>query len=105
MKEIHFYLDVVFDYKFRTTSSDSVCCSCYDSTELAIDAGIEEIHTTSLASITFDLIDLDYRIFLHRNNKVLECKPGMEGTEKEIRREHNIFKLIRVHVFDDYFND
>ena len=105
MKEIHFYLDVIFDYKFRTMSPDSVCCSCYDSTELAINTGIEEIHTTSLASITFDLINLGYRIFLHRNNKVLECKPGMEGTEKDIRMEHNIFKLIRAKVFDDYFND
>ena len=29
----------------------------------------------------------------------------MEGTEKDIRMEHNIFKLIRAKVFDDYFND
>lgn len=105
MKEIHFYLDVNFQYGFQTANSNAVCCSCYDSTEFAIDKGIEEIHTTSLASITFDLINLGYRIFLHRNNKVLECKPGMEGTEKDIRMEHNIFRIIRAKVFDDYFND
>ena len=105
MKEIHFYLDVNFQYSFQTANPNAICCSCYDSTELAINKGIEEIHTTSLASITFDLLDLGYRIFLHRNNKVLECKPGMDGTEKDIRYEHNIFRIIRAKVFDDYFND
>ena len=105
MKEIHFYLDVNFQYGFQIANPNAVCCSCYDSTELAIDKGIEEIHTTSLASITFDLLDMGYRIFLHRNNKMLECKPGMEGTEKDIRREHNIFRIIRAKVFDDYFNE
>lgn len=55
--------------------------------------------------MTFDLLDLGYRIFLHRNNKVLECKPGMDGTEKDIRYEHNIFRLIRAKHFDNYFNE
>ena len=97
MKEIHFYLGNFshLDHTFYT----------YDSTEEAIKQGRDRINTTSLASITFDLLDLGYRIFLHRNNKVLECKPGMDGTEKDIRYEHNIFRLIRAKVFDDYFND
>ena len=97
MKEIHFYLDNFshLDHIFYT----------YDSTEEAIKQGKDRINTTSLASITFDLLDLGYRIFLHRNNKILECKPGMDGTEKDIRYEHNIFRLIRAKVFDNYFND
>ena len=77
----------------------------YDGTEKAIDEGVTNIHTTSLANITFDLLDLGYRIFLHRNNKILECRPGMDGTEKDIRREHNIFRLIRAKIFDNYFNE
>lgn len=26
-------------------------------------------------------------------------------TEKDIRYEHNIFRIIRAKVFDDYFNN
>ena len=102
MKEIHFYLD-----KPYCDDSHAICelVETYDETEAQITAKKEKIHTTSLASITFDLLDLNYRIFLHRNNKVLECKPGMDGTEKDIRYEHNIFRLIRAKVFDNYFND
>ena len=102
MKEIHFYLD-----KSYCDNPYAICelVETYDETETQIHSKKEEIHTTSLASITFDLLDLGYRIFLHRNNKVLECKPGMDGTEKDIRYEHNIFRLISAKVFDDYFNN
>jgi hypothetical protein len=96
MKEIHFYLDNFshLDHIFYT----------YDSTEEAIKQGRDRINTTSLANITFDLLDMDYRIFVHRNGRVLECKLGsMDGTEKEIRKAHNLLKLIMGHVFDEYF--
>ena len=96
-KEIHFHLDFPYDPD-RTFHT-------YDGTNYAIEKGREIIHTTSIANISFDLLDLGYRIFLHRNNKVLECKPGMDGTEKDVRYEHNIFRLIRAKVFDNYFND
>lgn len=76
----------------------------YDGTKYAIEKGREIINTTSIANISFDLLDLGYRIFVHRNGRVLECKLGsMDGTEKEIRRSHNILKLIMGHVFDGYF--
>lgn len=101
MKEIHFYLDI----SFMSCAEQHEIYTTYDDTEKAIHEGVTEIHTTSLASITFDLLDLGYQIFLHRNNKVLECKPGMDGTEKDIRYEHNIFRLIRAKHFDNYFNN
>jgi hypothetical protein len=95
-KEIHFYMDFPFDpvKTFKT----------YDGTKYAIEKGREIIHTTSIANISFDLLDLGYRIFVHRNGRVLECKLGsMDGTEKEIRKAHNLLKLIMGHVFDRYF--
>lgn len=98
MKEIHFYLDINYVHV-------KDCYYAYDETEEAINNKEDIINTTSLANITFDLIDLGYRIFLHRKGKVLECKPGMEGTEKDIRYEHNIFRLIRGRHFDNYFNE
>lgn len=99
-KEIHFYLDETF-YDER----HPVLCYTYDSTKRFIEDGAQEIHTTSIANISFDLLDLGYRIFLHRNNKVLECKPGMDGTERDIRYEHNILRLIMGHTFDNYFKN
>jgi hypothetical protein len=96
MKEIHFHLDAPYD-PVRTFHS-------YDGTNDAIEKGREIIHTTSIANISLDLLDLGYRIFVHRNGRVLECKLGsMDGTEKEIRKAHNLLKLIMGHVFDEYF--
>ena len=95
-KEIHFHLDFSYDpdHTFKT----------YDGTNWAIERGKDIIHTTSIANISLDLLDLGYRIFVHRNGRVLECKLGsMDGTEKEIRKAHNILKLIMGHVFDRYF--
>ena len=43
-------------------------------------------------------------IVVFKDGRVLECKLGsMDGTEKEIRKAHNILKLIMGHVFDRYF--
>lgn len=96
MKEIHFYLDAPYD-PARTFHT-------YDGTNDAIKKGREIIHTTSIANISFDLLDLGYRIFVHRNGRALECKLGsMDGTEKEIRKAHNLLKFIMGHVFDEYF--
>ena len=97
MKEIHFYLDINYMHI-------KDCYYAYDETEDAINNKEDIIHTTSIANISFDLLDLGYRIFVHRNGRVLECKLGsMDGTEKEIRKAHNILKLIMGHVFDRYF--
>ena len=99
-KEIHFYLDTtVFNDEDKY-----ILCHTYDTTNRVIADGENIIHTTSIANISFNLLDLGYRIFLHRNGKVLECKPGMDGTEKDVRREHNILRMIMGHAFDDYFN-
>lgn len=96
MKEIHFYMDSPYD-PARTFHT-------YDGTNDAIKKGREIIHTTSIANISLDLLDLGYRIFVHRNGRVLECKLGsMDGTEKEIRKPHNILRMIMGHVFDRYF--
>lgn len=95
-KEIHFYLDFI-PYDIM------IALSSYDVTKDFINKGVEQIHTTSIANISFDLLDLGYKIFLHKNNKVLECKPGMNGTEKDIRKGHNILRLIIGGHFDNYF--
>ena len=95
-KEIHFYMDASYPFY-----ADQVCMT-YDDTCSSIERGHEIIHTTSLVNLSFDLFDLGYRIFVHRRDKSLECKLGsMNGTDKEIRRPHNILKMLIAGVFDD----
>jgi hypothetical protein len=98
-KEIHFYKDYPYDVP------NDVLLITHNGTKWAVENSVKVIHTTALTMLSFDLLDDGYRIFLHENDKVLECKPGMEGTEKDIRYEHNIFKLIRGRYFDNYFNE
>lgn len=102
MKTFTLYLD----YKSLDDQCDYLqCIKTYDETERAIDDGEEDIKTTSLASLTFDLLTLGYRIFIVRNGIKKEFYPGMDSksTNKDIRFQHNIMKLIRAHVFDNDF--
>ena len=96
-KEIHFYKDYPYDVP------DEVLLITHNGTKWAINNSVKIIHTTALTMLSFDLLDLGYRIFLHENNKVLECKPGMDGTEKDVRRVHNILRMVVAGVFDNYF--
>lgn len=102
MKTFTLYLD----YKSFTDQFDYIeCHKTYDETEQAIDNGEQDIKTTSLASLTFDLLTLGYQIFVVRNGVKKEFYPGMESksTEKDIKFQHNIMKLIRAKVFDKDF--
>ena len=96
-KEIHFYKDYPYSHDIF------MLYTTHNGTKWAINNNVREIHTTSLSNISFDLLDHNYRIYLHENNRVLECKPGMDGTEKDIRKAHNIFRIIVAGVFDNYF--
>ena len=97
IKEIHFYKDVSY------TINPNEVYTTHNGTKRAIDNNVKCIHTTSLSNISFDLLDKNYRIFLHENGRTLECKPGMDGTEKDVRKAHNIFRMINAGVFDSYF--
>lgn len=96
-KEIHFYKDYPHDVP------DEVLLVTHNGTKWSINNSVKVIHTTALTMLSFDLLDLGYRIFLHENNKVLECKPGMDGTEKDVRKVHNILRMVVAGVFDNYF--
>lgn len=65
-------------------------------TQLSIKDGIEDIHTVDLSSLSFDLLDSGYRIFLKQKNKrCIELKVGNnDWTNKEIRYAHNLLRLF-----------
>lgn len=102
MKTFTLYLD---NKSFIEQFEHFECHKTYDETEQAINNGEQDIKTTSLASLTFDLLTLGYQIFVVRNGIKKEFYPGMESksTDKDIRFSHNIMKLIRAHVFDKDF--
>lgn len=99
MKEIHFHVDgkgIYEPYQLLTRYAD---------TEDAIDNGTPYIETTSMAHLSFDLLDQGYRIFVHKNNTIVEFKPGMDNPmNKDIRRAHLILKLFMAGCFDEMFD-
>lgn len=75
----------------------------YQSTTDAIRNGDDVIYTTSLANMNFNLLDLGYQIFLYKDKKMVEIKPGMEELDKDLRKEHNILKMFLGGVFNECF--
>ena len=100
-KEIHFYLNL--------TKSDERSDMLYTflDTKTAIENNQTEIHTTSIANLGFaDLLDADYRIYAHKDGKVLELSVGMKNISgRDIRKAHNMERFLRSGLFDDDFNN
>ena len=101
-RTITFYVDRVPKYQ---GDEFAYYCYCYEDTVKAIRARIPEIHTTSLACLSFELIDLyGYEIFVIRNGVKLHCYPGMDCySGKDIRKEHNLMRLMLGGAFDKDF--
>ena len=100
-KEIHFYMNL--------TKNDerSDILYTYIDTKTAIENNQTEIHTTSIANLGFaDLLDDDYRIYAHKDGKVLELSVGMRNISgRDIRKGHNMERILRSGFFDDDFNN
>ena len=100
-KEIHFYLNL--------TNNDKRSDMLYTllDTKTAIENNQTEIHTTSIANLGFaDLLDADYRIYVHKDGKVLELKKKKKNISgRDIRKAHNMERILRSGFFDDDFNN
>ena len=78
----------------------------YQETEDAIKNGVECIYTYSLASFSFDLLDMGYKMFAVKDGVKVEFYPGMPSVgNKDIRREHNLERMIKGHYFDRDFEN
>ena len=100
-KEIHFYLNLTNNDK----RSDML--HTFLDTKSAIENNQTEIHTTSITNLGFaDLLDADYRIYAHKDGKVLELYVGMKNISgRDIRKAHNMERILQSGFFDDDFNN
>ena len=97
-KHIYFVLDT-FETKFKII--EAIYCYSYLDTEEAIKHNYECIFTYDLMHLSFDLLELGYRIYLVTDKKVLEVYPGMYNyTKKDIRFSHNLRRLLLGGFFD-----
>lgn len=102
-KEIYFCVDA-YSYEGRFP------CVCfyarnYEHTQQLIDDGCD-IVTTSIAHLSFDLINLGYDIYLCYKDKRVKIEPHMDLTGigepcKDLKFGHNIFRLFRAGVFNE----
>lgn len=101
-KEIYFVLDT-FEYPF--ISMPTIDCYSYFDTKEAIKCGCKCIRTYDLLHLSFDLLELGYRIYLVKDAKVLEVYPGMDNfNDKDIRFSHNLRRLLLGGFFDSMLN-
>lgn len=105
MKEIHFYeseTEAVLNH-LKTFWNQKTFYYGYTETKDAIENDEEIIHTLQMCCLNTSLFKLGYRIFIHdNNNEYYEIKLGSDNkrTNREIRMEHNLFKLWINGEFD-----
>lgn len=101
-KEIYFVLDT-FEYPF--ISMPTIDCYSYLDTEEAIKCGSKRIRTYDLLHLSFDLLELGYRIYLVKDGSCLEVYPGMYNhSNKDIRFAHNLRRLLLGGFFNTALN-
>ena len=98
MREIHFYES---EYEsalnqLKAPTERNTFYYGYRNTEQAIKHNMPNIHTLQMSLLSTSLFEKGYRIFIHDfNHDMYEIKLGTdnERTNREIKMEHNLFKL------------
>ena len=106
-KEIYFCIDYDTYQNLCDTLDGSKWCSIdYDSTERVI-GKVNRIVTTSLAHLTFDVINMGYDVFLCHKDKRIKIEGGMQLSEygyclsePSCYEDCNVFECFKLGYFD-----
>jgi len=95
-KELHIWMKD----NYNKNDSNNLFLTFY-STETALNSNIEIINTTQPYFCSTTWILKGYRIFVHMlDDKVVEIKLGYcEFADREIRKSHNLSKMLLSNVF------
>lgn len=78
-KKIYFCVDSISARKFAATGIGLIYT--YYGTQQEIERGTNRIATTSLAHLTFDVINMGYDVYLCYKNKKVKIEEGMQLNE------------------------
>lgn len=81
MKEIYFCVNTDTYVKTWMNLDEPSCCPSYEETEKAIGLDSKIIVTTSLAHLSFDLLD-NYDVYLCKGDKKVKIEIGMPLSNK-----------------------
>jgi hypothetical protein len=80
VNDLHYYVDVV---------------------KAIADKKVDTVSTTCLNLLSFDLLDRFDRMYLLHGGKAYELKLGRnDWTNKELRKEHNLLKLVTANILN-----
>lgn len=101
-KYITFVLDSFDNPKYQDCLiGDEVFCYSFLDTEAAIENNLDGIWTYDIGHLSFDLLDLNYNIVLAYDGKYMLLEDGMTlDSGKELRKAHNLRRLLIAHAFD-----
>lgn len=104
-KEIYFCVDDISASKFAVKGIG--LNYTYDGTEQEIKRGTNRIATTSLAHLTFDVINMGHDVYLCYNDKKVKIEEGMQLSETGYSlsesyycEDADIFDIFRSGFFD-----
>jgi len=86
---------------FYTSAPNRIVHTCYLSTLSAIKNSKGNVHTSDLSSLSFDLLDTFDAIYLIHEGQKYNLKLGLnEWTPKELRKAHNLLKLVKSYIIN-----
>lgn len=96
MKEIHFYTNLTNEDQTSEWDLDTMCVDYCTSNEAIENPDERIVKTTQLCLLrnAWDYIRRGDKVFIHNGDKVLEVKPHMDGTDKDIKVGHDISRLL-----------
>ena len=80
-KTIYFCIDLISKNELEDSLGSYTRCTCYEDTDDAIEHDASTILTTSIAHLSFGVINKGYEIYLCYQDKKVKIEEGMELSE------------------------